>query len=59
MQGQQPAKDPAARAVHGHFYPVQSAQHIQALDADDGGDAQLTRGNGRVAGVAAHVGHDG
>ena len=59
VQRQQSAVDATLGAVHGHFLAIQGAQRLQALNADDGRNAQFTRGNGRVAGVAAHIGHDG
>lgn len=59
MQGQQAAVDPPSRTVHGHFRAVQGAQHVHPLNADDRRYAQFARRDGGMAGVAAHVRHDG
>lgn len=59
MQGQKAAVDFTARAVNGHFRAVERTQDVETLNADNSGNAKLAGGNGRVARVTAHVGHDG
>ena len=59
MEREQAAVHASAGAVDGDVQTVQSLKGGGVLDADDGGDAELAGGDGRVAGVAAHVGENG
>ena len=59
MQREQAAVHAPTGAVDGDVQTVQSLKGRGVLDADDCGDAEFAGGDGRVAGVAAHVGEDG
>ena len=59
VQGQKAAIYLAACTVNGHFRAVEGTQHVKTLNTDNRSNTKLARGNGRVAGVAAHIGHDG
>ncbi len=58
MQREQAAVHAPTGAVDGDVQTVQSLKGRGVLDADDRGDAEFAGGDGRVAGVAAHVGED-